>query len=523
MAKKTYETCLYPEAKQVKKKTASRRSHVLRAILLSLTAAFVFLDLPTASAQERKQAVSTQIKFVCGTGPVASYDEFATVKVSIGNRPLSSPLTYDIPVGAQELKVTTQPPVGSWSIREIRFLDMSDLPRPGWQTFSPKLGTALFPLKLKSRYGTNVSQLEITVDQCGTAAPEHNIVKVRSPAKNYAWCENTFSYVSVERAPKGIPEDRVGGIQEEDNSFSSFFPLLMKLELPGRTKVIVPSNDTKFGEDWQVEVYVPGTAILTLDYDTVMTLPCRDPQIKEWVNAEIEASGGVIKYLSNVLSGQQHPDFIKITTKEAVSGVKVRTSYHHRSAASFAEPRFKVDMRTPGWSKFEVQEGQLEITPRNSALRPFLLRAGQSAEVSLNKVIGPETSSSGNPTTGFTVADLTGLWRNPGGSATYRFRQVGNKLHWLVDAVSTGSFANIFEGNISGASIEGSWTDLPGSPVLGGGKMSLKIESDCKIVKTNEVNHYGADVWVKKGSRCDVDAGRRAGIVAVQRSYRTGA
>ena len=476
-------------------------------ILLVLAAAFVLGDQPTATAQERKQAVSTQIKFVCGTGPVAAYDEFATVQVSIGNRRLSSSLTYAVPVGAQELKVITQPPTGSWSIREIRFLDMSDLPRPAWQTFSPKVGTATFPLKLKSRYGINVSQLEITVDQCGTTAPEHNIVKVRSPAKNYTWCENTFSFVSVERVPKSIPEDRVGGIQEEDNSFSNFFPLLMKLELPGRTKVIVPGNDSKPGEGWLVEVNVPGTATLSLTEDTVMTLPCREPETKEWVKAEIEASGGVINYLTNkIWSGRQHPDFIHIYTKEAIAAVKDKTQYHHRSVSSLAGPKFTLDMRTPGWSKFDVQEGQLEITPRNTALRSFILRAGQRAEVSASKVVGPESSSAEKPTAGSTVKDLSGFWRNPGGSATYRFRQIGNKLHWIVDAVPVGSFANIFEGDISGASIEGSWIDLPGSPFLGGGKLSLKIESDCKVVKTGEGSRYGAEVWVRKDSSCDVAA-----------------
>jgi hypothetical protein len=99
---------------------------------------------------------------------------------------------------------------------------------------------------------------------------------------------------------------------------------------------------------------------------------------------------------------------------------------------------------------------------------------------------------------------LSGLWRNPGGEAVYRFRQVGNKLHWGVDAVPIKSFANTFEGEISGSTIEGSWLDLPGSPSLGGGRLSLKIESACRIVKTAEVNQYGAQVWVRKDSLCDV-------------------
>ena len=111
-----------------------------------------------------------------------------------------------------------------------------------------------------------------------------------------------------------------------------------------------------------------------------------------------------------------------------------------------------------------------------------------------------------NPPTANPAKDLTGLWRNPGGSAVYRFRQIGNKLHWGIDAVPVGSFANVFEGDISSAKIEGSWIDLPGSPFIGGGKLSLKIESECKIVKTGEVNHYGAEIWVKQNSQCDVAA-----------------
>lgn len=100
--------------------------------------------------------------------------------------------------------------------------------------------------------------------------------------------------------------------------------------------------------------------------------------------------------------------------------------------------------------------------------------------------------------------DLTGLWKNPGGEAIYRFRQVGNKLHWGVDGVPLMSFANKFEGDVNGNVIEGKWVDLPGSPVVADGTLFLKAESECRIVKTGEINHYRAQVWVKQGSICDV-------------------
>jgi len=137
-----------------------------------------------------------------------------------------------------------------------------------------------------------------------------------------------------------------------------------------------------------------------------------------------------------------------------------------------------------------------------------------STEITVGKASSPPTSG-GQPPAGSTSGDLSGLWRNPGGNAVYRFRQIGKKLHWGVDAVPLGSFANVFEGDISGAKIEGSWIDLPGSPLIGGGKLFLKIESECKIVKMNEVNHYGAEAWVRKDSMCD-------GVSLTQRSNPTG-
>jgi len=111
-------------------------------------------------------------------------------------------------------------------------------------------------------------------------------------------------------------------------------------------------------------------------------------------------------------------------------------------------------------------------------------------------------TAAGSPVTA--LGPLSGLWRNPGGDAIYRFRHVGSKLHWGVDAVPIRSFANTFQGEVSGTTIEGSWVDLPGSPAISGGKLSLKIESECRIVKSGETGHYAAQVWVRKDSLCDV-------------------
>ena len=125
-------------------------------------------------------------------------------------------------------------------------------------------------------------------------------------------------------------------------------------------------------------------------------------------------------------------------------------------------------------------------------------------------------ASSPPPLGGSTSGNLTGLWRNPGSAGVYRVRQIASKLVWGLDAIAMGSYANMFQGQISGDNIDGVWEDLPGSPTIGGGRMLLKIESECRFVRVSSVNRYGADVWVKKDSICDVvGLTQRAGTGAV--------
>lgn len=125
-----------------------------------------------------------------------------------------------------------------------------------------------------------------------------------------------------------------------------------------------------------------------------------------------------------------------------------------------------------------------------------------STEFTVGKASPPPPPGGPSPTSS-SSGDLTGLWRNPGAAGVYRVRQIGSKLVWGLDAIAIGSFANIFQGQITGDTIDGVWEDLPGSPTIGGGRMLLKIESACRFVRVSSVNPYGADVWVKKDSKCD--------------------
>jgi hypothetical protein len=96
--------------------------------------------------------------------------------------------------------------------------------------------------------------------------------------------------------------------------------------------------------------------------------------------------------------------------------------------------------------------------------------------------------------------DLTGFWENYSGGATYRVRQIGNTVYWSVDGTPMGSYANIFFGEISGNTIYGTWVDLPGSPSLSNGSLTLQIQSNDYFIKVGESTTYGAQEWIRQGS-----------------------
>jgi hypothetical protein len=387
--------------------------------LLLVLGAFLFGDRAPGRAQERKQAVNTQIKFVCSDGQIASYDEFATVKASIGNRPLQSPLTYDVPAGSQTLSVTTHPPAGNWIITEIKFLDMSNLSRPGWRTFTPRAPQANVSLNLSPRYGTTVSQLEITVDQCGAIAPASSMVRIRPATADYPWCKRLTSFISVSRIPGDVLPDRVLGIENKDGRITDTHGLNVEVDMPGKTLVIVPGSNSKLDEGWQAAIRIPGAYTLTLEEDSFMEVPCYESTFKERIVAELKH--GVLNFLS--ITGKQYSETFLTTQTEVIVGIKdqpgERSSLPSRPPTEFAllhhggrnqasdRTRFTIDLRTAGWTKIRVDEGGVRVTPRNTALRPFILRAGQQAEVSATSVTGVTGNKDGAGASTVTIETST--------------------------------------------------------------------------------------------------------------------
>lgn len=92
--------------------------------------------------------------------------------------------------------------------------------------------------------------------------------------------------------------------------------------------------------------------------------------------------------------------------------------------------------------------------------------------------------------------NLTGIWYDDGGSL-HRIRQVNNEIFWTVDALP--KVINVFHGYISGSSISGQWADLPGGQQQNSGSLTIRIESNNRMVKTSSSFPYGSSYWIRTG------------------------
>jgi hypothetical protein len=93
--------------------------------------------------------------------------------------------------------------------------------------------------------------------------------------------------------------------------------------------------------------------------------------------------------------------------------------------------------------------------------------------------------------------NLTGLWQDDVGGK-YRIRQVGNTLAWLDDRAPAA--INVFMGTIAGSTVTGQWVDLPGGNVQQSGTLTLRIESNDRLVKTASTVHYDGVVISRIGA-----------------------
>lgn len=270
--------------------------------------------------------------------------------------------------------------------------------KPGFKpTFSLKAGRY-------DAYGGHMSTLVTWTYEKGTAEPARSsdLMQFWEPKTTYSWCKDAYSSVEVKRAPANVsPEAGVVLVDGPNGKVLETYGIGAVPDLEGGTTLWVPDDG-----GWEVEVKVPGTAILQLEPSTTLRIPCRFASESERRRAEIEVSGGVLHYIWNVLTGQQHPDFVIIRTKDAIGGSKERpgntgrnmwlekadesrSAHHavsHSNSHGIEDRDFTVDQRDGRGTRFIVYKGELEITPTNNQLRPFTLRAGQQVQISRSNV-----------------------------------------------------------------------------------------------------------------------------------------
>lgn len=101
--------------------------------------------------------------------------------------------------------------------------------------------------------------------------------------------------------------------------------------------------------------------------------------------------------------------------------------------------------------------------------------------------------------------DLTGYWQSDAGGC-YQIRQSGNEVFWAGGPSGSFSAHNVFHGAIAGNTLTGLWYDLPANTYRAfGASLSVRIESNNKIVKVSESAPYKASTWTRINGTCNTD------------------
>lgn len=250
----------------------------------------------------------------------------------------------------------------------------------------------------------------------GKGEPEvdkKKVVQIRPPDKEYSFCKQAFSTVYVVKMPAGFDTLAAMGEVEPDGSLGGIYSIDERAKLPGRTVIVVPGiNDGNY-DAWRVNVLFGASAEGYMNADTVLRLPCFAREtLRERISAQIEVAGGFVKFLIDSLQNHDSvPDFPEVyhvQTKEALGGIRDKPTnrgylmptndLHIINAAytpmPFATIEFQVDARTPDVTKFSIRGAELDVTPTNPALRPFILRSGEKVSIT-RSTIGPVTPIDG--------------------------------------------------------------------------------------------------------------------------------
>jgi hypothetical protein len=93
--------------------------------------------------------------------------------------------------------------------------------------------------------------------------------------------------------------------------------------------------------------------------------------------------------------------------------------------------------------------------------------------------------------------NLTGSWRDDRGRVAV-VRQVDSDLCWYAER--PGGQREVFCGVIDRNTINGQWMDMPGSGQLTSGQLTLRVESNSRILKVRSTSRYDASTWNREDS-----------------------
>ena len=335
------------------------------------------------------------------------------------------------------------------------------------------------------------------------------LILAKPDAKGFTQFVDSQAYVAVQQG-KGqcaLQEFEVGAVAGapstthtpnlDPSMFSGPTALKQGARLTQGTVLTTKGNDKvalqlPFGDGAGIQV--------TLQGNTTLRIASFCKGANGHVRLRLIASNPAQFSLQTVNPGAVPLDYQIITPTAVITSVKTRY-------------RITVDLQ--GVTTVVTEEGEVLVTPTNPALPPLSVPAVKQAQIGPTSVspLKPVVAGSRNANGGgrepaernFPSGELEGLsgtWvDDTGRGGIYRVRQVGNQVYWSLDAIERGSFANVYHGEISGDTIKGEWIDMPGSPNLGGGSLTLRIDSNNRLVKVSSSSSYGGSSWTRRGSQ----------------------
>ena len=94
--------------------------------------------------------------------------------------------------------------------------------------------------------------------------------------------------------------------------------------------------------------------------------------------------------------------------------------------------------------------------------------------------------------------NLTGSWRDDRGRVSL-VRQVDSDVCWYAESRPVGQ--EVFCGVVDRNMITGRWMEMPGSQQMASGQLTLRVESNNRIVMVRSTPHYDASTWYREGTR----------------------